>query len=49
MQRLRDDCYRFAEILARALDMVSKRTELQKIPVDEAMYQQALAKALQAR
>ncbi len=49
MQRLRDDCYRFAEILARALDMVSKRTELQKIPVDEAIYQQALAKALQAR
>jgi len=49
IQRLRDDCQRFAEILERALDLVSRRTELQKIPVDEAMYREALAKVQKGR
>ena len=49
LQRLRDDCRRFAEILDRALEMVGKRAELQKHPIDEATYQQTLAKALQSR
>ncbi|TMA18288.1 MAG: hypothetical protein E6J88_19575 [Deltaproteobacteria bacterium] len=49
VQRLRDDCRRFAEILDRALEMVGKRAELQKNPIDEVAYQQALAKALQSR
>ena len=49
LQRLRDDCRRFAEILDRALDLVSRRTELQKIPIDDASYQEALAKAQKAR
>jgi hypothetical protein len=49
MQRLRDDCRRFAEILDRAMDMVSKRSELQKSPIDEVQYQEALAKALPPR
>jgi len=49
LQRLRDDCRRFAEILDRALEMVGKRSELQKRPIDETSYQQALAKALQSR
>lgn len=49
MQRLRDDCHRFAEILDRALDLVSRRTELQKIPIDEAMYREALAKVEKGR
>ncbi|HTO97403.1 MAG TPA: hypothetical protein VMK66_10210 [Myxococcales bacterium] len=49
MARLRDDCHRFAEILDRALDLVSRRTELQKIPIDEAMYREALAKVQKGR
>lgn len=49
LQRLRDDCRRFAEILDRALDLVSRRAELQKIPIDDALYQEALAKAQKAR
>jgi hypothetical protein len=49
MQRLREDCHRFAEILDRALDLVSRRTELQKIPIDEASYQEALAKVQKGR
>src|SRR5438067_535047 len=49
MQRLRDDCHRFAEILERALDLVSKRSELQKIPIDEASYREALAKVQKRR
>ena len=49
LQRLRDDCRRFAEILDRAMDLVSKRSELQKVPIDEAQYQEALAKALKGR
>ena len=49
MQRLRDDCRRFAEILDRALELVGKRAELQKVPIDDAMYQEALAKALKGR
>jgi hypothetical protein len=46
---LHDDCYRFAEILDRALDLVSKRAELQKIPIDEASYREALAKVQKGR
>lgn len=49
LQRLRDDCQRFAEILERALDLVSRRTELSRIPIDEASYQEALAKAQKGR
>jgi hypothetical protein len=49
MQRLRDDCLRFADILDRALDLVGKRGELQKLPIEEPAYQQELAKALQWR
>jgi hypothetical protein len=49
MQRLRDDCHRFAEILDRALDLVSKRSELQKIPIDDASYREALAKVQKGR
>ena len=49
MQRLRDDCHRFAEILDRALDLVSKRSELQKIPIDESSYREALAKVQKGR
>jgi len=49
MQRLREDCKRFGEILERALDLVSRRSELQKIPIDEAMYREALAKVQKGR
>jgi hypothetical protein len=49
LQRLRDDCRRFAEILDKALEMVGKRAELKKRPIDEMSYQQALAKALESR
>jgi hypothetical protein len=49
MQRLRDDCLRFADILDRALELVGKRAELQKHPIDTPSYQQELAKALQPR
>jgi len=31
------------------MDLVSKRSELQKVPIDEAQYQEALAKALKGR
>ena len=49
MQRLRNDCRRFAEILDRALELVGKRQELQRNPIDEPTYKEALALALQAR
>lgn len=49
MQRLRDDCRRFAEILDRALEMVGKRSELQKIPIDEPAYKELLERALKGR
>jgi len=49
LQRLHDDCQRFAEILERALELVSKRSELQKIPIDEASYREALAKVQKGR
>ena len=45
MQRLRDDCLRFAEILDRALETVGKRAELQRAPIDEPSYREALARA----
>lgn len=49
MQRLREDCRRFAEILDRALEAVTKRVELLRSPIDEAAYQQELAQHLQRR
>ena len=49
LQRLRDDCRRFAEILERALEMVGKRAELRKVPIDEIIYREALARAQQGR
>jgi hypothetical protein len=49
IQRLRNDCRRFAEILDRALELVGKRQELQRNPIDEPSYRQALAEAMQAR
>ena len=49
MQRLRDDCRRFAEILDKALELVGKRSELKKSPIDETSYREALAKALRPR
>lgn len=48
-QRLREDCRRFADILDRALDLVGQRTELQKLPIDEPAYQEALANARKPR
>ena len=44
-----DNTSRFADILDRALDMVGKRSELQKTPIDEPAYQESLAKALKGR
>jgi hypothetical protein len=49
MQRLREDCLRFADILDKALDMVSKRSELKGIAIDQTVYQDALARALHPR
>jgi hypothetical protein len=49
MQRLRDDCRRFAEILDRALEMVGNRAELQRLPIDEMSYREALARVRQER
>src|SRR6266849_1343922 len=47
IQKLREDCRRFAEILDRALENVNKRSELQKLPLDERTVQEALARRLQ--
>jgi hypothetical protein len=47
IQRLRNDCRRFGEILDRALELVGKRVELQRNPIDQRAYQQALALAMQ--
>jgi hypothetical protein len=46
LQKLREDCRRFGEILDRALENVNKRAELQKVPLDDAAVQQALASRL---
>ena len=46
LQKLREDCRRFAEILDRALENVNKRAELQKLPLDDAAVQEALASRL---
>jgi len=46
LQKLREDCRRFAEILDRALENVNKRAELQKVPLDDAAVQVALASRL---
>jgi hypothetical protein len=45
-QRLRDDCRRFAEILDRAYEVVGKRVELSRIPVDQVSYDEELARHL---
>ncbi len=47
IQKLREDCRRFAEILDRALENVNNRSELQKLPLDERTVQEALARRLQ--
>jgi len=47
IQKLREDCRRFAEILDRALENVNKRSELQKLPLDERTIREALARRLQ--
>ena len=46
-QRLRDDCRRFAEILDRAFEVVCKRAELAKRPIDEPAYRESLARHLE--
>ena len=46
IQKLREDCRRFAEILDRALENVNKRSELQKLPLDERTVREALARRL---
>jgi hypothetical protein len=49
LNRLRNDCRRFAEILDRALELVGKRSELKRNPIDEDAYRSDLARARQAR
>ena len=49
IQRLREDCRRFGEILDKALEMVGKRAEMKSNPIATELYQDALAKAVQAR
>jgi hypothetical protein len=46
LQKLRDDCRRFAEILDRALENVNKRAELKKVPLSDAQIREALARRL---
>ena len=46
VQRVREDCRRFAEVLDRALDNVSKRAELKDYPLDEQRIREALARRL---
>jgi hypothetical protein len=46
IQKLREDCRRFGEILDRALDNVNRRSELQKLPLDEGTVREALARRL---
>src|SRR5262249_53194580 len=48
VQRIREDCQRFGDILDRALENVNKRAELQKLPLDEQAVREALARRLQA-
>jgi len=48
IQRLREDCQRFGDVLDRALENVNKRAELQKLPLDEQAVREALARRLQA-
>ena len=48
VQRLREDCRRFGEILDRALENVNKRAELQKLPLDEQAVREALARRMKA-
>ena len=47
IQKLREDCRRFGGILDRALENVNKRSELQKIPLDEQAVREALARRLE--
>jgi len=46
IHKLREDCRRFGGILDRALENVNKRSELQKIPLDEQAVREALARRL---
>jgi hypothetical protein len=48
LERVRDDCRRFAEILDRALENVSKRAELKGHPLNELEVRQALARRLES-
>jgi hypothetical protein len=47
IQKLREDCRRFGDILDRALENVNKRSELQKRPLDERTVREALARRMQ--
>jgi len=47
IHKLREDCRRFGGILDRALENVNKRSELQKIPLDEQAVREALARRLE--
>ena len=44
--KLREDCRRFGDILDRALENVNKRSELQKVPLDDRTVREALARRL---
>ncbi len=46
LQRLRDDCRRFSEILRHALETVDRRAELARAPADQTSYSAALARHL---
>jgi hypothetical protein len=46
IHKLREDCRRFGEILDRALDNVNRRSELQKLPLDQGTVREALARRL---
>jgi hypothetical protein len=46
LERVREDCRRFGEILDRALENVAKRAELKAYPLDEQKVREALARRL---
>ncbi|HWE23375.1 MAG TPA: hypothetical protein VG496_05485, partial [Myxococcales bacterium] len=48
VQRVREDCRRFAEVLERAVENVSKRADLKDRPLDERQVREALARRLSA-
>jgi hypothetical protein len=47
IHKLREDCRRFGDILDRALENVNKRSELQKLPLDDGTVREALARRLE--